>query len=385
MKVVIVGGGFGGVRAALNLSGRPGIDVVLISKQPYFEYHAALYRTATGRSPFEVAINLTDFFNHHPNIEVVEDEITKLHLNDQRVEGASGSNYSFDRLILAVGSVTQYFGIKGLADYSYGVRTIQEALELKRHIHEGLLSSQWPERNYVVIGGGASGVELAAELMLYLQHVRQRHRINTEFNVYLLEASSNLLPSLPATFTRGIENRLAKLGVKVLLDTAVKSETINKIQLPKGSIQSHTVIWTAGVAINPLLAGLGTAGRVKVNQQLEYAAGVYVIGDSAATKYSGMAQTAIHDANFVTANIIRDSKHQPLQPYQPQRPVYAIPVGARWSAVLWGNLKLYGYGGWLLRRAADLLLYFRFLPLGSALAAWRYGFSPEEACEVCHR
>ncbi|MBI2798041.1 FAD-dependent oxidoreductase [Candidatus Saccharibacteria bacterium] len=389
MKVVIVGGGFGGVRAALNLARRPGFDVTLVSKQSYFEYHPALYRSATGRSPLEVAIPLADFFASDNNLEVVEDEIVSLDHQKKSVTGKSGSVFRYDALILATGAVTQYFGIKGLRDYSYGIKTIQEALELKRHLHEDLVAGHRAERSYVVIGGGATGVELAGELVGYLNHVRRRHGINTKFSVDLVEASPRVLPSLPESFTNQIERRLQRLRVKLHLKTLVKSESADQIKLLRGDIESHTVIWTAGIANNPFFAQnpnafkLDKSGKVVVNEYLEAMPGVYVIGDSAATQFSGMAQTAIHDANLVTTNLKRQLKHKTRLPYQPAKPIYAIPAGPGWSAVLWGRTKIYGRPGWLLRRLADLRLYLRFLPLKKALTTWRYGFDLEESCPIC--
>jgi NADH dehydrogenase FAD-containing subunit len=96
-----------------------------------------------------------------------------------------------------------------------------------------------------------------------------------------------------------------------------------------------------------------------------------------------MAQTAIHDANFVTANIKKQLRGKPPRQYEPARPVYAIPVGPHWSAVRWGKLEIYGYPGWILRRLADLRLYLKFLPPAKALTVWRYGIVAEESCDVC--
>src|SRR5690606_19057172 len=150
--------------------------VTLISDQTYFEYHAALYRSATGRSPLEVAVPLVDFFRGANNVEVVEDKVEDFSVKKREVYGQSGSTWAYDSLVLAPGSVTNYFGIKGLEEYSYGVKSIHQALELKRHMHDTLVAGH-EERNYVIIGAGATGVELAGELAAYLKEIRRNHQL----------------------------------------------------------------------------------------------------------------------------------------------------------------------------------------------------------------
>ncbi|MBI4101319.1 FAD-dependent oxidoreductase [Candidatus Microgenomates bacterium] len=389
MKVVIVGGGFGGVRVALKLAGDESFQVKLISDRSYFEYHAALYRSATGRSPLEVAIPLADFFERAQNVEVLKDSIDKLDAKKQIATGQSGAKYSYDVLILALGSVTQYFGIKGLKEYSFGVKSIHEALALKRHLHEDLTKQEREPANYVVVGAGATGVELAAELTSYLKKVRRRHKVKQAFKIDLVEAAEHVLPMLPVDMAAKVEGRLEQLGIKLFLSTSVKAETLAAIKLPRGQIHSHTVVWTAGVTNHPFfkkypgLFRLGHGDRVVVNDYLEAADNIYVIGDSAETPHSGMAQTALRDANFVAGNLKRSLRRQPRRPYRSQPPIYAIPVGPHWSAVLWGSLRIYGRLGWVMRRLADLRLYLKFLPPRKALTTWRYGTKLEEICTIC--
>ncbi len=388
MKVVIAGGGFGGVKAALSLANNPSFDVKLISNQSFFEYHAALYRSATGRSPLEVALPLRDFFEYAKNVVVIEDTVTEIDDKAKIIIGESGSQYEYDSLILALGNVTDYYGVKGLKQYSYGVKTIHQALKLKRHLHEQLLTAE-SDRNYVVVGAGASGVELSAELTAYLKKIRKKHKINTRFTVDLVEAGPRAMPAMPEDFSKAIEKRLKKLGVKTIFNTPVKTETIDSIQLPRGPIKSHTVVWTAGVTNNPFfkkypnIFKLGKANRVEVDQYLQAAPDIYVIGDSAVTQYSGMAQTALYDADFLTSNLIRHANELPLKAYSPKKPVYAVPVGTRWAAVLWGNTRIYSRFGWMLRRMADLRLYLKFLPMQKAISVWRYGYTDEEVCTIC--
>lgn len=386
-NVVIIGGGFGGVRAALNLANISMFKVTLISDQTFFEYHAALYRSATGRSPLEVAIPLKEFFRNANNIEVVTDRVEDINVKDKKVSGQSGSVWHYDSLIAAVGSVTNFFGIKGLDKYSYGVKSIHQALELKRHLHDSLVAGH-EEKNYVVIGAGATGVELSAELAAYLKRLHERHKLQTKYSIHLIEAADKVMPALPANFTKKLEKRLRRLGIKLHLGTSILSESYDGIELPGGKLQSHTVIWTAGMSINPLLSNddefkLTKRHKIEVDEHLKAAEDVYVIGDSADTKYSGMAQTALHDANFITEHLVRQQKGKRLIAYKPKKPIYAIPVGRRWSGVLWNGFKIYGRPGWMLRRLADLRLYLHFLPTLKALTLWRYGVVIEEDCTVC--
>lgn len=388
MKIVIVGGGFAGVKAALSLANKKSFEVRLVSDQTYFEYHAAMYRSATGRSPLEVAIPLREFFSFAKNVEVVQDKIVDIDNETKQVTGNSGSRYGYDSLVLALGNVTEHYGIKGLKEHSHGVKTIHESLKLKRTLHEQLIANQ-ADNNYVVVGGGATGIELSAELTFYLKKIRKRHHLKKAFNVNLIEAGPKLLGSTPDDFSDKIEERLNKIGVKTLLNTAVKSENVDSIKLPHGSIKTHTSVWTAGTTNNPLfkkfpkIFKLGRMNRVEVDEHLRAAPDIYVVGDSAQTKYSGMAQTALHDATFVANNLVRQFKGKDLKKYSPQRPIYAIPVGRRWAAVLWGEKRIYGWLGWVVRRLADLRLYLTFLPLTKALVVWRYGFQSDEACPVC--
>ncbi|MCA9344702.1 NAD(P)/FAD-dependent oxidoreductase [Candidatus Saccharibacteria bacterium] len=388
-KIVIVGGGFAGVQAAVRLANQIGFQVQLISPLSIFEYHAALYRSATGRSPLEVAIPLEKFFEYAKNIEVVQDKIIKIDQDKKQIEGKFGKKYSYDELLLGVGNVTGYFHIPGVEKYSFGVKSVEQALKLKEHLHKNLSEKKY-EHAYVVVGAGPTGVELAAEMASYLKFVAKRHKVPTDkFTIYLVEAGPKVLGMLPKKFTDKIEKRIKALGIKLYLNTAVESETKEYVNLPGEKIKSRTVIWTAGVQPNPLFAEndikMTKRGRVEVNEYLQSSSHVYVMGDSAATKYTGMAQTAIHDAKFVATNLIRErNKKQPLK-YRPKRPDYAIPVGARWAAVKKGKKNYFGFMGWILRRLTDLKLYRQFLPIDKALTTWRYGYEKYEVCPECSR
>ena len=185
-KIVIVGGGFGGIRCALDLVKHVpvGTRVQLISNKKYFEYYAALYRVVTGDEPADVYIPLSDIFSG-TFVEVLHDTVTSIDIEKKIVFGQSGAHYQADYIVLALGSETSYFNIKGLKEQSFGFKTTNEAIRLKRHIDTLFKKHRYsaPEEqllafHFVIIGAGASGVELAGELEFYTRQRAKCYNIN---------------------------------------------------------------------------------------------------------------------------------------------------------------------------------------------------------------
>lgn len=391
-EILIIGGGFGGVAAALRLARLLPTDrahIRLVSEKTYLEYSAALYRVVTGRDTCETCIPYTAIFRHRP-IEVLQDTIVGIDLPTQRCTGTSGSIYHYDLLILALGSATTFFGIPGVQERSFGMKTITEAIRLRRHLHD-ILSSD-PASHIVIVGGGATGVELAGELAVYAQKVTQRHRHSTSppITIDLVEAMPRILPTLPVPLSRKVTKRLLTLGVRLHCASRVLEEKEGSLILHTASLPSKTVIWTAGVRANALLGRIDALevdqkGRGVVDAFL-HAKGhenVFLIGDCAATPFSGMAQTALTDATYVAQSIHRILQDHPLVPYTPRSSAYAIPVGPSWAAVLWGPCRFYGRIGWWLRRLADLKVLLLYLPWRTALQTWFGGGKTLESCDVC--
>lgn len=387
-QIVVVGGGFAGVKLARELQGDKNFGVTLISSRDCFEYHAALYRSATGRSQLEVAVPLAEIFQG-TNVKLVIDTVVKIDNKQRAVTCGTGTSYKYDELVLALGTVPAYFGINGLAEYSYGIKTISEAMRLKNHLHAELTQGHKPDLRYIVVGAGPSGVELAGEMVGYLRRLRRNHGIRTPFHVELVEAAPRILPTLPESISRAAERRLGRLGVKIYTSTAVKGETADQLQLPEGSVKTHTVIWTAGMTGSPLfgqhpkLFKLGKGGRVEVDEHLQAAPHIWVAGDSAASPKSGWAQTAIHDGRYLAKNFKRAAAELTLHIYQPPTPIAATPIGPHWCAVNLKGLQLFGYPGWLVRRWSDLQLYSEILPRRLAWRSWLYGSRIEESCPEC--
>lgn len=385
--VVIVGGGFGGIKAALDLAKDANLAVTLVSDKDYFQYFPSLYHTATGGRLAQSKLAFSDIFTA-PNIDVVIGKVTKLDRQKAEIHLDNGHHLHFDKLILALGVVTNYFGIKGLSEFAYGTKSIDEAEALKTHLHNQLTDDKEPDMNYVVIGGGPTGIELAGAMSSYLKTIMQNHDIrHRKAHIDLIEAAPRLLPRLPKSMGKAISHQLRKLGVTIYVGKTVEGETADALEVNGKPITSHSVIWTAGMATNPFFKDNGFTmsdhGKVVVNDYLEAEDNIMVIGDDAATAFSGMAQTAIHDARFVARNLKRWASNKKPRKYRAKHPITVIPAGPKWAAVEWGNHIIYGRLAWWLREMADLIAFHDFEPWGKASRQFITEFGGQEECPTC--
>jgi len=386
-KVLILGGGFAGIKAALELSRDLDFEVTLLSDQSSFRYYPTLFHAATGGKMSASSIALDEIFEGKP-VKIVKGSAKSLDGSAKKVSSAGGKVYDYDILIVALGVITNYFGIKGLEKYAYGIKTQDEASRLRDHIHRQIVDDKKPDVNYVVIGGGPTGVELAGALPTYIKHVMQRHNLpDTRLHIDLVEAAPRLMARMPGSYSYAVQKHLRKLGIKLYLGQTVEAETVDGLTVSGHSIDSHTVIWTAGVTNHPFLKDnnfvLDNHGKAVVDEFLQSEHDIYVIGDNASTQYSGMAQTALYDASFVAANIKRLAAGKNPKAYKPKRPVYVTPAGPRWAAVQWGGLHLYGWIGWALRSAADLMGFHDYEPWWKASQLWLDENEEEKICTIC--
>ncbi len=387
LRVVIVGGGFGGIKTALELADDSRFVVTLIADHTNFRYYPTLYRTATGGRKIISSIPLEEIFSGK-KVHILIDRVVGLDRTSRTVKTKVGHVVGYEALVFSIGVYTNYFGIQGLKELSYGIKTNADAQELKAHLHKQLIVNHEPDLNYVIIGGGPSGIELAGVLPAYLKQITRQHRLkDQEFHVDIVEAAPRLVPKMPKDVSRRIARQLRKLGVKVYLNTTVHAQTADSLMVNNKSIRSHTVIWTAGVSNNNFFANqkfqLAKNGKVRVDHFLQSEIGIYVIGDNADTPYSGMAQTALYDGKFVASNLKRLANKEDPKPYTAKKPVYVFPTGHRWAAVLWGKVRLYGKKGWILRSLADLLAYHDYEPWQIATRRWAAENDSEEICTFC--
>jgi NADH dehydrogenase len=386
-NVLVVGGGFGGAKAALELAHDDRFAVTLISDSDDLRYYPTLYHTATGGRRANSSIPLKTIFKDKP-VTIVKGKAVSMDRKAKTVVTEDGQSHSYDSAILGLGVVTNYFGIEGLPEYSYSIKTQDEAARFKRHLHQQLVDDREPDLNYVIVGAGPTGIELAGALPGYLEQIMQSHGIKPrKVHIDLIEAAPRLLPRLPKSVSRDVKRRLKKLGIKLYIGSTVQGQTANELMVNGKPIRSHTVVWTAGVTNNPFFSEnkfvLAQRGKVAVDVYLQAEDNVFVIGDNANTPYSGLAQTALHDGSFIANNLKRRASGKKFKSYVAREPISVIPAGPHWAYVIWGNIRMHGILGGFLREAGDYVGFHDLEPWVAATQQFMTEFSREDDCEVC--
>lgn len=387
--VLIVGGGFAGISLARKLSKKLPKDakVVLISNKSYFEYYPALYRVVTGASPIEVCIPLDYMLGK--NVEIVLDTVISVDLDRKEVSTVKGETYTAEKIVLALGSETTYFSLPGVATLSLGFKSVKEALTLKNHLYSLFDGHFHPTQNELVshfhvaiIGGGPTGVEVAGDLSVYLRRLAKKFHIDPSLiTIDLIQAAPRLIPQLPVSVSHRVERQLRLLGVNIFLNRQLVSGGVEQIYLKDMTMKADTVIWTAGTQINKLYGQikglvLSEKKRVVVDEYLSIPghSDIYVIGDAADTKYTGLAQTANYDGSFVAKNIIRLLNGRAQRKYVPKQNAFAIPVGDDWGVFVWHGLHIFGPLAYFIRHAIDFMYFSEILHFTKFFSLFFEGF-----------
>ncbi len=389
-KVLIVGGGFGGIRAALDLSKRlkrKEAEITLVSDKNYFEYYPALYRIVTGASPIEVCVPLSDILPK--SVRLMTDSISSVSLSEKIATGASGSSYHFDFIILALGSETTYFNVEGADTLSLGFKSISEALRLRRHITKLFEEHAHPNQNELVshfhvliVGGGPSGVEVAGDLTAHMRHLARAYHVEPSLvTIDLVEGNSRILPALPEAVSARVLARLRVCGVNIFLNRQMMKEDVEQVYMKDMSMQTKTVIWTAGTRINNLftkISGLSFSknNRVLVDEYLQAVGheGAYAVGDAAFTKYTGLAQTAIYDGKFAAKDIAARVRGRTRAAYRPKPVAFSIPVGDNWGVFVMGKFRIYGRIAYWMRHLIDFMFFAGILSPRKLISIFFEGF-----------
>ncbi|MCB0077163.1 MAG: NAD(P)/FAD-dependent oxidoreductase [Anaerolineales bacterium] len=380
-RVVIIGAGFGGLKAAEKLSKMP-VEVLLIDRNNYHTFQPLLYQIATaGLDPEEVAHSVRGVFQGQHNVDFRMGTVEGLSWERQTLWMADGSLISFDYLIIAAGASNNFFGIEGVEENAFPLKSVEEAVRMRSHVisqfeaadadpslvAEGVL-------NFVVVGGGATGVEMAGALheLFHLVLAHDYRNVDvSQARVILVEAADGLLTAFSSKSQRYALEVLRERGVEVMLDTKVARADTRAVYLADGrEIPTKTLIWAAGIRANPLADALGVAqtrgGRIVVNRDLSLPdhRNVFAIGDIAASldeqgePLPQVAQVAIQGASHVARQIERQMRGQPMRDFR-YRDLGMMATIGRHAAVteLPTKLRFTGFLAWL----AWLFLHLMYL------------------------
>lgn len=402
-NVVILGGGFGGIRAALDLSHKLSAKeatVTLIDRNSYHLFLPALYEigSAYGLKPDRynlklrkaISISYGDIFKH-TRVNFRQAEISRVDLEKKEVVTNGDQVLPYDHLVFALGSETDTFNIPGVAEYAFKFKTIDDALFLNQRIIE--LYQKAAQGRYtlpikfIVAGAGFNGIELAAELACCVENIKNACKLHKNcLSIQLIEAGPQILPMISDKERQIIRSRLEHLGIKVVTNAPVKEVGSNFVKIGERGemLSADMVIWTAGVRASSFLKQVGglhldSRGRLEVNNfmQADCAEHVWALGDNAAfidpavkKAVPGLAYVAIAQARVVAENITRILRGQTLlQEYHPDYMLWIAPVGGKFAVAHLGKtLTVSGFWGWLLRLSVDFRYFAGILPFFKSLS-----------------
>jgi len=391
MRVVIVGGGFGGLYAAKALRDAP-VEITLVDRRNYHVFQPLLYQVATAAlNPSDIAYPLRWVLRRQKNASVILGEARSIDLDAKIVRLADG-DLAYDYLILATGATHSYFGHSEWEANAPGLKTIEDALEIRRRVlvafenaeRETDAEAQKAWLTFVIVGAGPTGVELAGALSEIARHTMTRNfrRINpSSARVILLEGKDRVLPVYPPSLSAKAAKQLEHLGVEVIANAMVTRVNDREVCIGNTTIPARTVLWAAGVQASPLarslVAPLDRAGRVLVEPDLTVPGhrDAFVIGDLAAVEgVPGVAPAAIQEGEHAAENIIRAVEGQPLRAFHYRDKGSLATIGRAAGVADFGKLELSGFFAWFAWLAVHIffLIGFRNRLLVMLQWAWAY-------------
>ncbi|MTD90594.1 MULTISPECIES: NAD(P)/FAD-dependent oxidoreductase [Corynebacterium] len=380
--VVVIGAGFGGINAVKKLKNAD-VEITLIDKKNHHLFQPMLYQVATGViSAGEIAPSTRQLLRHQDNVNFVNGEVTDINIKEQTVSAeldGAVRTYGYDSLIVAAGAGQSYFGNDHFAEHAPGMKTLDDALEIRSRIISAFEKAELEEDpakrekllTFVIVGAGPTGVELTGQIAELAQRTFAGTYSNfgsSSAKIYLLDGAPQVLPPFGKRLGRKAQRTLEKLGVDVRLNAMVTDVTADAVTYKnmkteeEVTIEAATKIWSAGVAASPLgkliadQAGVEAdrAGRVSVNEDLtvgEYK-NVYIVGDMISlNRLPGVAQVAIQGGNHVgkliEAKIDEESTANEAEPFE-YFDKGSMAVISRFNAVVkLGKTEFAGFPAWI--------------------------------------
>jgi NADH dehydrogenase len=395
-QVLIVGGGFGGLNAAKAIA-KLNLQITLVDRNNYHLFQPLLYQVATaGLASVDVARPIRSILKRCPNVEVLMAEVRGIDPHENKVLLDQGS-IPYDYLVLAPGSHYNYFGHEDWATRAPSLKSIPDALKIRRLVLEAFEMAemeQEPDKqkallNFIVVGGGPTGVELAGSIAELAHHTLTDdfRRIDTKSaRILLVEAAPRILGPFPETLAEKARDRLTKMGVEVREKTMVEQVNERGAVMNGEFFPAKTILWCAGVLASPLFKTLGVdldkGGRVPVAPDLSVPQhpNVFVIGDGAqfieaGHPLPGLAPVAIQQGRHlkkVLASRLKGEKQGPDFHYRDKGEL--ATVGKGYAVAQFGHFKTAGYLGWLLWAFVHILYLVGFQNKALVLMRWAWQY-----------
>jgi len=369
-KIIVIGGGFGGL-SFLQKARKSKNEFILIDKTNHHLFQPLLYQVATAvLSPADITVPLRNLFKNDKNVKTILSEVKEINKEKKEVTLDNAEVINYDKLIVSAGSSYSFFGKNEWSKFAKGLKVINDALDIREKILKAFekAENEKDERirkkylNFVIVGGGPTGVELAGSIaeIAYKNMTKEfRNFSSTDANIYLLEAGDRILPSYSESLAKKSYKFLNDLGVKVMTKERVENIEEMKVTTNKQVIYADNIIWAAGNEASPLIKHLDTEtdneGRAVVNLDCSIKEDneVYVIGDAAnfitasGESLPGIAPVAIQQGRYVAHNIKKNIEKENRKPFKYSDKGTMATIGRFKAIGVVGNFELAGFTAWL--------------------------------------
>lgn len=396
-NIVILGGGFGGVKCALVLEKLvrhkiSGYNIILIDQNSYHLYTPALYEISSALKDDAKAVALKkaisipyEEITKNKNIKFLQNKITAI--ENKKIIFEDGNALDYEYAVVALGSETNYFGIRGLEEKSLPLKTLNDAIRIRNRIEKIFSSPKFKKIKIVIGGGGLTGVELASELINYIKKLCKKYKRDRKtVKLTIIEAAPSILSSFPKSVQRLAAKRLNKMRVRIKTNNFITEVSEKNILTKEGEkIKFQILIWTGGVISCQVAkkCELETTekGAVKIGEYLECQNNIFAIGDvsCAINPKTGKPvpwtiPQARHQANIAAKNIINDILNKPKTKYRPKNYPFIIPIRGKWAiAYLNWFIIIEGFWGWVLKQLVELRYLLGIVKPSLAFKIWLRG------------
>ena len=396
-KIVVIGGGFGGL-SFLQKARKSNNEFTLIDKTNHHLFQPLLYQVATAvLSPADITVPIRNLFKNDSNVKVKLGEVVNINKEKKHIVLKNDDVIDYDKLIVSTGASYSYFGNDNWGKFSNGLKNINDALDIRDKIlkafekaeNESNKNIQQKFLNFVVIGGGPTGVEVAGSIAeIAFKNINKEYRNfnSNDSNVYLIEAGSNILPSYSSKLSDKASKYLKKLGVVIKTNEKVENIEEMVVTTDKGKIEADNIIWAAGNKASSLVTLLDTdmdsEGRAVVNQDcsIKEDDSIYVIGDAANFKgvngspLPGIAPVAIQQGRYVGLNTKKNLPKEDRKPFKYRDKGMMATIGGFKAIGVVGKIEISGFVAWLFWSLIHLVYLIGYKSKFVVVIEWIFAF-----------